>query len=265
MVALILSIHNQKWAQTGLLLSLLLIKPNITFVVVAAISLWLIRNGHWKPVWALVISLILLLTISTLLTPDWYRPFLEPGFGQGLSMAIDGPNKMGPTRINTTIFDWLVTLGLGGKISWLIYGVCAVLGMIFLFRSIKYSKSLLQIISAALLVSYLLTPYALQYDYPPLVIVLFWARSLCNSSKIARLVGNLLIGFIFSVSIWQRNIAWGFWIVVGSIAIYIWGLYQTTSLWGNNKFEPCQAILIRKHQKLDKHAALANPGRSIDD
>ena len=227
LVALLFSIRNQKWGLSGLLLSFLLIKPNITLVVVATICLWLISNEQWKPIKAFGSWLVILLTITTLLTPTWYRPFFEPGFGQGLSIDLDGPNKLGATRFFTTIFDWLAILGIKDTLSWFTYGICAILGFILLYWIVRHSKSLMEVTSVALLVSYFLTPYALQYDYAPLVIVLLWALSLCTSSKKARVVGYLFAGFIFSVTIWKQNIAWGFWIVIGLIALLAWGLYQT--------------------------------------
>jgi hypothetical protein len=75
-----------------------------------------------------------------------------------------------------------------------------------------------------------ITPYALQYDYAPLVIVLFWALSLCISNPKSRRGGLLLAMFIFSVSIWQQNIAWGYWIVVGMVMLTILGNSQKYQL-----------------------------------
>ena len=228
LVALIYSIRAQKWVRTGLLLSFLLIKPNVTLVVVAAICLWLILNGHWKPIKVLCITFFILLTISTILTPNWYQPFFNPGFAQGLSVSMDGFDQTGQLRINTTIFDWLTTLGISGMTSWFIYSICAISGSILLFWTIKNSKSLINVISVALLVSFLLTPYALQYDYAPLVIVLFWALSCSNSSNKTRYASYLLAGFVFSERLWNQGLAWGFWIVIGLIALQIWAFFQTS-------------------------------------
>src|SRR5690606_12014197 len=89
--------------------------------------------------------------------------------------------------------------------------------------------SLLELTSLSLLVTFFITPYALQYDYAPLVITLFWALPLCNSSTLTKFGGLALTMFIFSVSLWQRNIAWGYWIVLGLIALTIWVLSQRPS------------------------------------
>jgi hypothetical protein len=107
------------------------------------------------------------------------------------------------------------------------YGLLALMGTVLLVLTIWRSKSFLQVMSISLLVSYVLTPYALQYDYAPLAIVLVWALSLCNFSPWARRGALAITAFVFSVSIWQQNIAWGYWIVIGLVALATWSLYQS--------------------------------------
>jgi hypothetical protein len=236
LVATILSIHNEHWNRVGLWLVLLLIKPNISLIVVATLSFWLIRQHRWRPILVMLIMLVILLAISTWITPNWFQPLFEPGFGQGLTMALDGPNQIVQARKNTTISDWLAIFGIGGYLRLCIYGLATLVGVFILFWTILRSKSLLELTSISLLVSYALTPYALQYDYPPLVVVLFWALFLCTSSPKAMRGSLFLAGFVFSVSIWQQNIAWGYWMVVGLIAMGIWGLFQ------NNANEPVHSL-----------------------
>jgi hypothetical protein len=73
-----------------------------------------------------------------------------------------------------------------------------------------------------LLISYAITPYALQYDYPPLVIPLFWTLSRCVSYPRAFTIALVLAGFVFSVIFWQQNISWAYWMVVGAITLSVW-------------------------------------------
>jgi len=82
----------------------------------------------------------------------------------------------------------------------------------------------LQVISLSLLISFAITPYAMQYDNPALIIVVFWALYLCSLSANGIRVGILLTGFIFSVIFWQQNISWAYWMIVGSIALVVWAL-----------------------------------------
>jgi hypothetical protein len=218
----IASISAQRWYLAGFLLALLLIKPNVTLVIVLAILLWLIKRARWKPVAVFTASFFILMVVSTWLTPDWFQPFFEPGFGNGLSLALDGPNRIVAHRLNTTVLDWLATFGLSHSAIPYIYGILVVIGFIALFLVIWKSDSLLLCVTAALLVSYGLTPYALQYDYPPLIIVLFWVSSLKLESAAHMATSALLVIFIFSVNIWQQDISWGYWIVVGLLALTTW-------------------------------------------
>lgn len=226
LVALVLSIQKENWTASGIWLALLLVKPNVTLIVAAGVSLWLVRYGKWRVIGVMLLTLTILFSLSTLITPDWFEPFFEEGFGQGLSVALDGPNQVVALRINTTFLDWLRTLGIEHPWNILFYGLVICIGIIVFFWGVYRSESLIELISVLLLVSYAITPYALQYDYPPLVIVLFWSLSICVSSPKKLVVGLVLAGFVFSVIFWQQNISWAYWIVIGLIALTIWGCAQ---------------------------------------
>lgn len=225
-ILLMRSIQQQRVIGSGVLMALLLIKPNITLLVVAGVSLWLLRRGQWRTVLVMVITLVVLLFVSTWITPDWFQPFSNDGFGRGLTVVLDGPDEVVALRINTTLLSWLEAIGLERRYQMLIYGISLLLGILAFFWAVNHSQSFVQLISNLLLISFALTPYALQYDYAPLAIVLFWAMSLCAASPKALRVSLLLTGFVFSVIFWQQNIAWGFWIVLGLVAMTIWGMYQ---------------------------------------
>lgn len=225
-VMLIASIQKEKTIWSGIWMALLLIKPNITLIVVAGIGLWLLRNGQWRAVLVMAITLMALLSISTWITPDWYEPFFQEGFGQGLTVVLDGPDKVVGLRLNTTLLGWLTTVGVEPQFHIFIYGIGVLFGSAAFLWTVYRSRSPLELVSVLLLVSLALTPYALQYDYPPLAIVLFWALSLCASSPRALIVVLILAGIIFSLIFWQENIAWGYWIIIDLIIMSIWGLYQ---------------------------------------
>jgi hypothetical protein len=228
LVALIVSIQKQQVVSSGIWMALLLIKPNITLIVVAGISLWLLRKAQWRPILVMLATLLTLLFLSTWITPDWFQPFFEKGFGQGLGAVLDGPDKVVALRINTTLPDWLSSIGLERRYHIPIYGISILIGILVFFWSIYKSQSFLELVSILLLISFSLTPYALQYDYPPLAIVLFWAFSRCVLSPKALRAALLLTGFMCSVIFWEQNIASGFWMVVGLIAMAILAMYQKT-------------------------------------
>ena len=223
-VELILSIHSQKWIRAGIWMALLLVKPNITLIVLTGISLWLLRKGQWRPVLVMLFTLVVLLSISTAITPNWFQPFTQEGFGQGLTVVLDGPDEVVAIRINTTFLDWLRTLGMEPPWNRLLYGLAICIGIIVYFWSVYRSSSFVELTSLLLLVSYAITPYALQYDYPPLVITLFWALSRCTSKAFT--VGLAMVGFVFSVIFWQQNISWAYWMVVGLVALAVWSVVQ---------------------------------------
>ncbi len=226
LVAVIEAVEKRRWGWTGFLMALLLIKPNVTLIVVAALGLWLIRRHQWQPVVVMIFCLGALLAVSTWITPDWYKPFGQEGFGQGLTVALDGPNKVVAIRINTTFLDWLRTLGIAHAWRVPIYVVALIAGIVLFFIMIWRSPSVLQLVSISLLISYALTPYAMQYDNPSLVIVVFWALSSCAFSSKAMRLGILLAAFTFSVIFWQQNISWAYWIVVGCIALAVWAVFS---------------------------------------
>jgi hypothetical protein len=235
LVAALLSASKQNWLRLGILLALLLIKPNITLIVVTGMSLWLIRQAQWRPVLAMTATLSALLIISTLITPNWFKPFMGPGFGRGLTVAMDGPEKVVASRINTTMLDWLASVGAQVNLRFILYGISVFVAIVIFIMAILYSRSLIGVTSLSLLISYAITPYALQYDYPPLVITLFWALSLPSPSKAFARWRILFAGFIFSVSIWQQSIAYGYWMIIGLIALVISALYFRNSLQKDNQ------------------------------
>lgn len=227
LVLLIRSIEDRRWGWSGIWMALLLIKPNITLVVVMGICLWLLLKRIWQPFVVMALLLAGLLIVSTLITPDWYLPFFQDGFGQGLRVVLDGPNQIVALRINTTLLDWLATIHVERPLRMSIYGITIVAGGVIFLWSVLRSQTILRLTGMLLLISYILTPYALQYDFPPLAIVLFWGLSLCRSSSSTALyVGLLMAGFVFSVLLWQQNIAWAYWMVLGLAILVSWGLWQ---------------------------------------
>ncbi|HET9909124.1 MAG TPA: glycosyltransferase family 87 protein [Anaerolineales bacterium] len=223
-VALISSIYNEKWQQTGIWLALLLVKPNVTLIVIAGVTLWLLRQGRRRTVGIMLFTIVVLLSISTLITPNWFQPFFEDGFGRGLTVALDGPDEIVALRINTTFLDWMRTLGVEAPWSVVLYGVTIGISIFVFFRSVYFSRSFLELICILLLLSYAITPYSLQYDFPPLVIPLYWALSQCISSPKKFAIGITLAAFVCSVIFWQQNISWAYWMIIGLIALLIWAV-----------------------------------------
>ena len=238
LIGALLALQNKNWNWAGIWLALLLVKPNITFILVVTIVIWLIRHGNWQPVIVMCTLTIGLLFASTVTIPDWYQPFFQSDFGEGLSNVLDGPEVVVGIRINTTLNDWLQMFGVGDEIVNVIYALAIVIGIIVLITIILKSESLIQVTVVALLVSFAITPYALQYDYPPLTLVLFWATALYAHSKWVKIGKSAIILFIVSVPFWERPISDGYWIVVALIFLTI------LSSWSASKRETLNLTLM---------------------
>jgi hypothetical protein len=236
LVELIISIKGEKWTRAGIWLALLLIKPNITLMIALGVALWLIQKNHWHPLIVALAVSIGLLIVSTLITPDWYKPLFTDGFGAGLTTVLDGPNRVVAYRINSTFPDWLATLGITRENRYVIYAVFLVAGLILFVRTAWISDLFPHVVSVSVLASMALTPYALQYDYPPLVIPLFMGLSSVASLTRGRIVSHILAGFVLSVIFWQQNISWAYWMVVGLIALQMWSDRQV-----KNQVQPAEA------------------------
>ncbi|MCX6079022.1 MAG: glycosyltransferase family 87 protein [Chloroflexi bacterium] len=229
LVAALASLRKSDWAWAGVWLALLLIKPNLTFIPVAAASLWLLRRGRWQPILSMSLVLTGLLLASTAATPDWYRPLLQPGVGSGLVNILDGPNHEVAIRINTTLADWLNMLSLNSTIIPIIRWSATLAAGAILLWVIFRSNSLIMVMICALLANFAVTPYALQYDYPLLTLPLFWATARIPSTARARWGGLAISVFIASVLIWERPISDGYWILLGLIALTAWNWRFATS------------------------------------
>jgi len=222
MVEILIAFREQKWNQMGVYLALSLIKPNVMLLPVMALAAWLVRQRNLRPVLVMLTVLAGLILLTSVLTPNWYQPIFQPNFEQGLTETLDGPNQVTGVRLNTTMTDWLKILHVTAGWRVVIYAASMAIGISIIVIIVWRSMSMMQIAISSLLVSFLLTPYALQYDYPPLAIVLFWGTTLSSDTR-SKKVALVIISFIASVLIWERPISDGYWIVLGLSGLAIWG------------------------------------------
>lgn len=215
--------QRERWTLMGFLLAAASIKPNIMFIPVVILSLWLLRNKIYRPVIVMSAVLTGLVAVTTMLTPGWYEPILQPNFGRGLTEVLDGPEKTTGIRLNTTLRDWLGMFGIPETIRNVSLAVLALACLPVVVRALWSSKSFFRVTVVSLLVNFAVTPYALQYDFPPLTIALFWGTALAVHAGSLRITVPL-IALIASVLIWERPISDGYWIVIGLIALIAWNL-----------------------------------------
>lgn len=217
----LIAIRKNNCILAGITLSLLLIKPNVTLLPVMAITIWLMRNHRWKPVISMIIVTIGLLFTSFVITPEWYKSLFEPGFGQGLMNVLDGPGQIVKIRINTTLIDWLTMFGIKSSTTHLVNFLLLLIGIMILGSIVWKSNSITEVAVFAILINFAITPYALQYDFPPLTIALLWALALVpfGRRKWFQAISLIIVIFITSVIFWERPISDGYWIIIGLITL----------------------------------------------
>lgn len=220
-VELLIAYQKRQWIGLGIFLALALIKPNVMLIPVAAIGVWLVRKQIRRPVITALILLAGLLVLTTTLTPGWFQPFLQPGFGKGLTVILDGPSQATAARVNTTLLDWLKWFAVPESVRIVVYSVVLLIGVGVLIRAVWNSETILEVMVASLLVSFAITPYALQYDYPPLTIVLYWAMAYSSRAR-SKVIPALVLLFVTSVLVWERPISDGYWIVIGLAGLSLW-------------------------------------------
>jgi len=160
-------IHRDRSLLTGLGLILLLTKPQATLLMVLCLALWLLRRKPTALAWAA--SWVLgLLTVATLAIPRWWQ-FDTSNFGQGLTQALNGPGVVTGTRLAATVYDWLkYTYGIQGIARWTIASLFWLAGGALVYFTWKRHPDPVYLTAASLILTLLVTPYALQYDYVPL-------------------------------------------------------------------------------------------------
>ncbi|WP_420627166.1 glycosyltransferase family 87 protein [Candidatus Leptofilum sp.] len=215
----------------GLLLALS--KPNITIllVVVLVIVLW---RWQRKSLVATVAWGAGALLVATVIMGAWWN-FDRTDFGSGLQVELDGTAGVSAVRVNTTLPDFL-QFGWGvenGNIvtSIIIFagiGVAAIL--LWLLKRQEGSLTLPVLSSALLIFSLAFTPYALQYDYVPLILPVFWViqKMPAMPSRWQWAVGGLLTAG-FSVVLWQTDAYEGYWLLLGVSGAFMLTLAQQNS------------------------------------
>ena len=212
--------RNKHWL-AGIALSLLLTKPNVTWLMVPCLGLLYWRRGR-RAVWWALATVAVLLVASTLVLPGWYRELARPDFGAGLTMQLDGPYRVESERLNTVLSDWLRPWGISGTLYWVIWGVLALGGGTVMWLSWQNADEDAYWLCLASAVGLLITPYALQYDYPPLVLGLFWIwRALPKAPRALRWAGVAILAFVFSVPIWEQPVYEGYWILLGVLSLLL--------------------------------------------
>jgi Glycosyltransferase family 87 len=223
----LLAIEREKLVTAGIFLALLLFKPNITVLPVAAILAWLILRKKWKPVIVTIVATFTMLAVSILITPGWYKALLQVNKLTGLFYKFDTASSTGVARYNTTLMDWLAAYNINGTVAVLIYVVVILLGLAIFTLTIARTTSLIPMIAVALLVNFAIVPYILSYDYPALAITLFHANNLDLSKSYLKYVRMAINILVISGLFIGNKISYRYWIVIAISLLMIFKYIAT--------------------------------------
>jgi hypothetical protein len=225
MTLALLDLTAARWNSAGIWMALLLFKPNITALPVAAICAWLLFQKRNKPVYIMLAVIAGMLLLSLVVTPGWYLALLQPDKLTGLQVKFDESGSEGILRYHTTLPGWLATFGVEGTASQVIYGAVAAITLIAVARTILQSNPLLPVASTAILANFLITPYALYYDYPILTLPLFFANWSIDGNPRLRYIKTGLNALIFASLFIGTTISHRYWTAVLVACLFALGIY----------------------------------------
>jgi hypothetical protein len=147
----------------GAMLAWLSIKPQLTIVMLAAVLLWSARRRRWRVIAAFAVTLGLLCLISTLVLPSWpilmvhtmQRLIVDPLIGGSWLMVLQSLGVSGA---------WLPLLYLAGALP----------AAAFVLRAVWRDVAVSEIVGIGLLAAFVIAPYSQPYDYPVLLLPLFF-------------------------------------------------------------------------------------------
>lgn len=213
-------IKRDRPALAGLGLTVALTKPQITGLAILFLGLWMLVKKPRSVAWAL--GWIAVLTVlASVVIPHWWR-IPQQRFGQGLAYRLKGPGEIDTIRVNSTVYDFLTrALHLAAPVQCVVAGCIGLAALGSTVVAWHRLHDVVALASASTIATLLLTPYALQYDYVPLTIPLFWIVSQIGSLRMRTcLVVAALLCFSFSVLVWQDWSYQGFWQLLGVFAAF---------------------------------------------
>jgi hypothetical protein len=150
--------QKEKWFLGGLLLGILVLKPNLGVPILLLLAFWLLRRNHLHAILGAFISGVFLLVLGLIYNPGWVTQYWQVGANKlavtfGGSPTLWGLSYLG-CQYNTTC-----TLAFGGVASLIL-----VSGFLWLMLARRTDITPLTLISLSATVTLLVTPYTWTYD-----------------------------------------------------------------------------------------------------
>jgi hypothetical protein len=212
------AIEAQRVKTASFAMALLLTKPNVTFLLFGFLVLCLWSKER-KIVIGAAVTIFLLLAISKLVLPNWWTPIVEGHLPNGLNQGLTG-YQIDARRLTTTTSDFLdYELGIVNAPAVLIQAGIALFAVVVVWR---WRAHILFGCVLALTMGFLITPYAMQYDYalltPAFLWVLYHIPRLNESRGLVVLAGLV---FLASILLWEKPISDGLWIPLTLTALLL--------------------------------------------
>ncbi len=156
-----------KWGWGGLLLGLLVLKPNLGIFIILLTGLWLITQKHWKAVIGTVSSTVLLLIGGLIYGPGWLGEYLNVG-GTKLAQTFGAS----PTIWGLSALVCRVEMGCASLLGGSLVLLLVVLSIWIIIRNRALSP--LKIFGWVVTVTLLIAPYTWTYDQLLLLLPIIW-------------------------------------------------------------------------------------------
>ena len=199
------------WA--GMILSLIVLKPNIFILFMPLFAFWLLLRKRWSIIGGGVAGLTVMLILSWLILPGWIVGWVAVR------------SKTAVVTITPTV--WGLAADLFGS-GWFFPGlVLAVLLTIWVSWYIFTRKELSDtaVLSLALAASFLVTPYMWTYEHALLLIPWLWSFTMLSPRKLAQIIFFIMafalpwIMFVISAIRLQESLS--FIVPLSTIALII--------------------------------------------
>lgn len=211
---LLFSFEKGQWAWMGVWMSLLLFKPNITAFPILMLVVWLAFRKQWRPVIYMIVTLCVLSILSLMITPGWYLALLQPDKLTGLSYTLNAAGGEQVLRYSSTLHAWLAAYGVTGFWAVFIQALAIFLVLGVSLWLVRRADSIVEFAAYIFLANFIVTPYALFYDYVALTLTLFFVNAELaqqRSLNWLRYSMNLLLAVSLLIG---ENISYRYWMIV---------------------------------------------------
>ncbi len=206
--------QGKRFIFMGVLMALVLFKPNITAIPLLVFSVWLLMRCQWQPVLTMAVTLFVLVLISVLGSPGWYLALLQPDKLTGLNYTLNESGEIQIQRYSTTLLDWLAAYHIDGAAAYGAYALAGLAGIGVVLWIVKKTSEPISLMALVVLVNFALLPYALFYDYSSLVLTLFWVNFRFSMKPALVWLQRGMNVFLFASLFIEDNISYRYWVVV---------------------------------------------------